>query len=130
MTAVDTNVLLRIVTNDDKSQAARAAAFLQKQDRVYLAKTVLLEFEWVLRRAYGFAPPGILAALRRLLTAGNLEVEDEVAVLQALDWYGQGMNFADSLHLASAAGARRFATFDTVLLSKARRLATGNLAAL
>ena len=62
MTAVDTNVLLRIVTNDDKSQAARAAAFLQKQDRVYLAKTVLLEFEWVLRRAYGFAPPEILAA--------------------------------------------------------------------
>jgi hypothetical protein len=40
------------------------------------------------------------------------------------------MNFADSLHLALAAGARRFATFDTVLLSKARRLATGNLAAL
>jgi len=51
--------------------------------------------------------------------------------LQALDWYGQGMNFADSLHLALGRPARgAFATFDTVLLSKARRLATGNLAAL
>lgn len=130
MTAVDTNVLIRIVTNDDKAQATRAAAFLRKQDRVYLAKSVLLEVEWVLRSAYRFGRPEILAALRSLIDTRNVEVEDEDAVAQALDWYGKGMDFADSLHLASTGVERSFVTFDTGLLLKARRLGAGNVAAL
>lgn len=130
MTAVDTNVLIRIITNDDKSQAARAAAFLQKQDHVFLAKTVLLEVEWVLRSAYRFRPHQVLVALRGLVETSNVEVEEEAAVRLALDWYGKGMDFADSLHLASAGGERKFVTFDTGLLRKARRLGAGAVAAL
>lgn len=130
MTAVDTNVLVRIITNDDKVQAARAAAFLRDQDRVFIAKTVLLELEWVLRSAYRIERRGIVSVFRSLLSVANAEVEDEAAVTRATVWYEKGLDFADSLHLASAGRERKFATFDGVLRRKARRLGAGEFAAI
>ncbi|MGA2903204.1 MAG: type II toxin-antitoxin system VapC family toxin [Candidatus Korobacteraceae bacterium] len=130
MTAVDTNVLVRIITNDDERQAARAALFLRRQDRVFLAKTVLLELEWVLRRGYRYTPHQVLAAFRALINTRNVEVEDELAVSQAIHWYQRGMDFADSLHVASAGPLRSFATFDVALQQVAQRLGVGKTAAL
>ncbi len=51
MLAVDTNVLVRLVTRDDPDQARRAFA-LFKRERLWIGKTVLLETEWVLRYSY------------------------------------------------------------------------------
>jgi predicted nucleic-acid-binding protein len=129
MTAVDTNVLVRIVVNDDPAQSARAAEFLRQQDRVFLAKTVLLEVEWVLRSAYRLGRREILAILRGILAMGSVEVEDEAAVVQAMRWFEEGMDFADSLHLASA-GTQHFATFDAALQRRARRIGIGKIALL
>ena len=123
MTALDTNVLVRIITNDDRAQANRAATFLREQERVYIAKTVLLELEWVLRSAYKIEPNAIISALRNILAVIDVEIEDEAAVRQALEWCEKGMDFADSLHLASAGPDRKFATFDKALRRKIRRLA-------
>lgn len=127
MTAVDTNVLVRLITNDDRTRAARAAKFLREQERVFIAKTVLLESEWVLRSAYRVGPKAIASALRDILNVVNVEIEDEAAVNQALEWYEQGMDFADSLHVASAGPARKFATFDKALRRNIRRLAIQEL---
>ena len=129
MTAVDTNVLVRIVVNDDPAQSARAAEFLRQQDRVFLAKTVLLEVEWVLRSAYRLGRREILAILRGILAMGSVEVEDEAAVVQAMRWFEEGMDFADSLHVASA-GPRGFVTFDRALQERARRIGIGKIALL
>src|ERR1035437_2873142 len=82
MTALDTNVLVRIITNDDRSQAARAATFLREQERVFISKTVLLELEWVLRSAYKIGPNAIISALHDVLSVFNVEIEDEANVLQ------------------------------------------------
>ena len=125
MTAVDTNILARIITNDDRAQAARAAAFLKRQDRVFVGKTVLLELEWVLRKAYRYSPQQVLAAFGRLLDTNNVELEEEATVAQALRWYQQGLDFADSLHLASAGPTRKFATFDAALHRLAEKLNAG-----
>ena len=122
MTAVDTNVLVRIVVNDDPAQSSRAAEFLRQQDRVFLAKTVLLEVEWVLRSGYRLGRREILAILRGILAMGNAEVEDEAAVAQAMLWYEKGMDFSDSLHVASAGPECSFATFDTALRKMGQRL--------
>ena len=122
MTAVDTNILVRIVVNDDPAQSARAAEFLRQQDRVFLAKTVLLEVEWVLRNGYGLGRSEVLAILRGIVAMGNAEVEDEAAVAQAMQWYERGMDFADSLHVATAGPECRFATFDTALRKVGQRL--------
>jgi predicted nucleic-acid-binding protein len=127
MTAIDTNILVRIITNDDRSQAARAVAFLRKQDRVYVPKTVALELEWVLRSAYRTERDVIAAALRGILGLFNVEVEDETSVRQAIEWYEKGLDFADGLHVASAGPECSFATFDNSLRRKMRRLGTNEL---
>jgi len=111
VTALDTNVLVRVIVGDEPAQAARAAAFLERQDRVFVPKTVLLELEWVLRSAYQFSRPEILGAFRRLLNLRNAEFEDQSHVAQAFGWYQDGIDFADALHVASS-DADQFATFD------------------
>lgn len=127
MTAVDTNVLVRIVVNDDPVQSVRAAEFVGRQRGVFVSKTVLLELEWVLRSGYRLKPSEILAILRRILAMGNVEVEDERAVMEAMRCYDKGMDFADSLHLASAGPVRSFATFDAALHRVARRQGIGSI---
>ena len=62
MVAVDTNVLVRLLTGDEPAQTARARAIFERET-VLLAKTVILESEWVLRRRYRFGSARIADAL-------------------------------------------------------------------
>lgn len=121
MIAPDTNVFVRIIVRDDSVQAETAMRSLAAQDGVFVAKTVLLEISWVLSRAYGLTRESLLEALHTILGLPNVEVEDEPAVRQAVDWFESGFDFADALHLASATGARQFMTFDGSLRRRARR---------
>jgi predicted nucleic-acid-binding protein len=120
MRAVDTNVLVRFLTADDAVQY-RHARTVMEGGAVQIAKTVLLETEWVLRRAYGFSPSQVHWAIHALLNAAGVEVEDEDRVAQALNWYGHGMDFADALHLCSRGSATEFLTFDKQLIAAARK---------
>jgi predicted nucleic-acid-binding protein len=123
MLAVDTNVIVRYLVEDDPGQFARATKLIEGQP-VWISKTVLLEAAWVLAETYRFTPEDLRAALRALLGAPGISVEDDLAVEQALSWYGAGLDFADALHLASSGFTMPFATFDQGLIRKARRLAT------
>jgi predicted nucleic-acid-binding protein len=120
MIAVDTNVLVRFLVRDNPTQAARAAA-LVRANEIWISKTVLLETEWVLRSLYGFSPKSLAGALRALAGLPTIFLEDEVAVAKALDWFKEGLDFADALHLVSAGNAKQFATFDQKLARQARR---------
>jgi predicted nucleic-acid-binding protein len=126
--AVDTNVLVRVITNDDPAQASRAAKLLARPDRVFVPKTVVLELEWVLRSGYGIDRQGIATAIHRLQYLSNVEIEDDSIVALALTWYEAGMDFADGLHLASAGPGLDFATFDAALRKRARRLGLKSVA--
>jgi len=119
--AVDTNVVVRFLTQDDMSQAARAASLIRAND-VWVAKTVLLETEWVLRSLYGFRAKTIVAGLRALAGLPNVHLEDPGSVAQALEWYQAGLDFADALHLGSCDKGDGFATFDDKLARGVRRL--------
>ena len=121
MIAVDTNVLVRLIAQDDAAQVARAARLFQRE-QVWIAKTVLLETEWVLRRLYGFTPQDITDALQGLAGLSAVHLEDPVAVNQALSWLDAGVDFADGLHLASCGEATRFASFDARLIKSAAKL--------
>jgi predicted nucleic-acid-binding protein len=116
--AVDTNVLVRLVTNDDPAQAQRAAGLFSPED-ICIPKSVPLETEWVLRYSYALSRERILHGLRGLLGLDDVSVEDPAAVARAVDWYATGLDFADALHVASSAPAGRFATFDTRLVKQA-----------
>lgn len=121
MIALDTNVIVRILTGDDPDQFAVASAVVESDD-LWLCKTVLLETEWVLRYTYRFSREAIGEGFRRLLGYERLQLEDRDAVLSALSWYSQGLDFADALHLASIAEADRFVTFDRPLATAAKSL--------
>ena len=113
MIALDTNVVVRLLTNDDPSQAAEAARLVASEP-VFLPLSVVLETEWVLRSVYGLGRETVANAFRSLLGIASVAAEAVDRVGQALDWYERGFDFADALHLASAAqvGAERIATFD------------------
>jgi predicted nucleic-acid-binding protein len=116
---IDTAVVVRLLTRDDPAEASRAAAFIDAHE-VLVHDTVLLETERVLRSVYGCDREAVLGGLRELLHISTLRVRDREAVDRALSWYGEGMDFADALHIATARTSH-FATFDRKLARKARR---------
>jgi predicted nucleic-acid-binding protein len=119
--ALDTNVVLRVLTRDEPRQA-RLAARVLRSERLRLAKSVLLEAEWVLRFSHRQSRAAIAEGFRTLLGYPRLEVEDRGAVVRALAWYESGLDFADALHLASAGAAMTFVTFDQELARQAVEL--------
>ena len=121
MIAVDTNLLVRLLTNDDPVEAKRALRVMESDD-ILTPKTVLLETEWVLRHGYGLSREIIAQSFQKLLGIPNVKTEDQQTVNQALRWYQEGLDFADALHLASSAKADRFATFDRDFVKKASKL--------
>lgn len=118
MIAFDTNVLIRLVVDDHPAQADLAQRLLQHDDAL-IARTVLLESEWVLRSVYALPRERILTFFRLLLQTENAVVEDAPAVACALDWYEQGADFADALHLA-VCGRAVMQTFDGRFCKRAR----------
>ena len=120
MRAVDTNVVVRFLTADDPAQFRRARKVMEA-GAVFVPKTVLLETEWVLRRAYDLADADILRAFEALAGAAEVDLEDAGAVQRALSWFREGMDFADALHIASRGTAREFLTFDKRLTAAARK---------
>lgn len=126
MRALDTNVLARFFIDDaDDAQAAkqRPSAVAALSERAFVAVTVLLELEWVMRGFYGLPPTDISRVLRVLSSIEHITLEDRSAVLMALDAFDQGLDFADALHMARSSRASGFATFDQRLAKRAKDLA-------
>ena len=109
---LDTNILVRCLTLDALGQVPAAKTLLSHANGVYVAKTVLLELEWVLRAAYKLPRPVIHSALVKLLGLANLTVESPGQASQTLLAYSQGLDFADALPLFAAATDEGFFTFD------------------
>jgi predicted nucleic-acid-binding protein len=126
MRALDTNVLARFFIDDaDDAQAAkqRPSAVAALSERAFVAVTVLLELEWVMRGFYGLPPTDISRVLRVLSSIEHITLEDRSAVLMALDAFDQGLDFADALHMVRSSRASGFATFDQRLAKRAKDLA-------
>jgi predicted nucleic-acid-binding protein len=127
--SVDTNVLTRLIINDDAEQGKRAAALLRCED-VFITKTVLLELEWVLRGAYKIERATIRKALLGVLGLPNVVAEDSTRIAAALRDYEAGLDFADALHLSSSNGTERFVTLDEKLFKRAKALKSVEVALL
>lgn len=101
MIAIDTSIVVRIAVGVHPKQK-QAALTLLETATAFVAKTVLLETEWVLRSRYGIKPRAIHAFLHYLVESAGLYIEDDLAVRRALDFYLAGADFADAMHLASS----------------------------
>ena len=120
MTAVDTNVIVRLLTQDDRKQAGYAGS-LFAAEQVWISKSVLLETSWVLESVYRFSAASVREALTKLLGLPNVGVEDETAVARALALAGKGIELADALHLTSKPEGARFVSFDQTFVRRARK---------
>lgn len=126
MRAVDTNVLVRILTRDDQKQARAADAFVERG--AWISHIVLIETLWVLRSAHGFGPGEIANTLDMLLRHEVLMVQEPDVISAALDRFRHipAVGFTDHLvvEVARRAGHLPVGTFDRGLarLDGAQRL--------
>jgi predicted nucleic-acid-binding protein len=129
MLALDTNVLARYYvreagTAQTRTQQEAARRIVERGAKLFIAKTVLLELEWVLRVVYGQARADVCRVFEHLLSLPHVEIEDRASVERALGNLRRGLDFADALHHASSRACDAFLTFDARRFAgKARRLA-------
>ena len=100
MIGLDTNILVRYIVRDDARQTASATRLIESRCRMddpgIVTLVVLCELVWVLDRGYGYVRTDIARVLRRLLSAGDLQVEHSELAWQALNLYEQEKaDFAD-----------------------------------
>ena len=122
MIAVDTNVIVRLMVEDDALQTRRAIRLIdqaaEKDEVAYVSDIVLCELEWVLSAAYPVPRTRILSALTALVADQRFCFEDAGRVSASLDLYQDNRgDLADYLLglEAEAAGARTTFTFDRSL---------------
>ena len=119
MPALDTNVLVRYIVQDDEAQFASASKLIRKcvadGHTLFVPVTVVLELEWVLRARFGYPKDDVMAALSTLFSAAEMSLESERALEVALQLYRSGpADFADCVHIAlvAQAGALPLWTFE------------------
>ena len=119
MIGLDTNVLIRYLTQDDPAQSRRANELvegaLDREDRCAIAIMVLCEMVWVLRDAYRLDRATIGSALERVLDTTEFVVEERDIARRALsDYRGGPGDYADYVigWRNRQAGCERTATFD------------------
>jgi predicted nucleic-acid-binding protein len=126
MRAIDTNVLVRLITRDEAAQVEAAQEFVSKG--VWVSHVVLAETVWVLAEGYDLGHSQIAEVIEMLLTHQQVTFQDGEAVGAALEQYRKAPNlgFSDCLvlEIARKAGHLPFGTFDKRLskLEGAERL--------
>ena len=114
MRAVDTNVLVRLVTRDDPRQTAAAEAFVA--NGAWVPQLALVEATWVLSAVYGRKAPAIALAVDMLLNHKDLTLQESETVANALAHFRKrpSLGFSDCLMLevARRAGHLPMGTFD------------------
>lgn len=121
--ALDTNLLVRLLTNDDPQQAETVADLIDTSAGCFVPITVVLELEWVLRGAYKLPREAVIRAFEGLMAIRQVHLEQEEVVRSVLEWHRQGLDFADGLHLARSEGCGALVSFDRSLVRLAADLA-------
>jgi len=114
MRAVDTNVLVRLITRDDPKQATRADQWIE--GGAFVSQLALAEMTWVLSAVYDLTPLAIHRAVSMLLDHRQLTIQDPEVVFAALNHFKTkpALGFSDCLllEIARKAGHTPLGTFD------------------
>ncbi len=117
MIGLDTNILARYYIDDEgdveaQKQQAIAKKLIESGKKLMVCKTVILEFEWVMRGFYGFTATDTQQVFQHLLSLPNVEIENRELTERAISCLKDGLDFADALHHASYYQCKSLATFD------------------
>jgi predicted nucleic-acid-binding protein len=125
MIGLDTNILVRYITQDDPIQSAKAAEIFERQlteeNPGFVSIVAMVETAWVLERAYGLATRDVVRAIERVLQTNVLVVENEQEVFTAMIALKENRgSFADAV--IAALGARMGCSFTVTFDKKALRI--------
>ena len=119
MIGIDTNILVRYIVQDDKTQSKLASDLIDNQcseeNLGYINLIVMCELVWVLERAYGYDKQLIAQVIEQILVTDVFEVQSSDTAWKALRDYRSGSaNFSDFIiaHINKDAGVRKTYTFD------------------
>jgi predicted nucleic-acid-binding protein len=119
MIGLDTDVLIRYITQADPVQSAKATAWMEgrltPENPGFISVVAMAEAAWVLKRSYGLADQEIAATIERLLQADVLVIESEQQVFASMVALKESQgSFADALiaALGTKAGCSGTLTFD------------------
>lgn len=119
MIGIDTNVLVRLIVNDDERQSQAVEDFIRESASsgkpCYVSSIVLVETVWVLETAYGFRRAQLADAMTYVLEVEQFEFDSPVDVSAALEEFRRGsVEFADCLlaRTNASAGCEHTVTFD------------------
>ena len=119
MTAfVDTNVLIRHLTGDPPTQAAKATRYLQQADELLLADLIFAEVTYVLESFYETPRSQVAETLRAVLAFPTMRVIDDQLLHRAVEVYdAHRLDFADAYLVASAerTGVGEIVSFDRAI---------------
>jgi predicted nucleic-acid-binding protein len=121
ITTADTNVIVRIIEEDNQQQAAAALSLIAKSTKVVIPAVVFCEVAWVLRSVYRRSWSFIATAIRELLGNAKVVTEEDV-VLAGLRMLDDGGDFADGVVQYTggllAGGSSVYASFDQAAVSR------------
>lgn len=118
MIGLDTNVLLRLLVQDDAAQAKQAEDFIgtacSSEDPAFINRVVLCELVWVLETGYRYPRARIVATLENILRTRQFAIEDAQEAWSSVTAYRAGGDFTDAFIAAVnlRRGCRHTATFD------------------
>jgi len=120
MIGLDTNVIVRYITQDDPIQSPKATVVIERrlteENPGFVSIVAMVETAWVLERAYGLSDHEIAAAIERMLQTDVLVVESEQEIFTAMIALKEGQgSFSDALvaALGAKAGCSGTVTFDS-----------------
>ena len=122
MKALDTNVLVRYLVQDDLDQARRATLFIEQTaaagEQLLIDAVVLCELVWVLDAAYGYRKDSLVDAIEAVLLTAQFHVDEKDVAWAALaDYKNSRADFADCLigRVNQSRGSETTVTFDKSL---------------
>lgn len=121
MISLDTNVLVRYFSEDDKTQLQKVHRLLEREGATFfVCDLVLVETDWVLRSLYDWSRAEVADAFARLTTVHNLKFEDEARLRISLRMVEEGADFADEMIVVASRerGSDFFATFDKGIIRR------------
>ncbi|MFU8894189.1 MAG: PIN domain-containing protein [Luteolibacter sp.] len=121
MTSLDTNILVRYLTQDDEAQFRKILKMLSRQRAsFFVCDIVLAETDWVLRSLYHWTRDEVADAFTRLTTIHNLAFENEERLRASIKGLRDGADLADELIVRTSRdqGGSEFATFDKGILKR------------
>lgn len=121
MVAVDTNIIVRLLTKDNKTQYEKAYQIF-KRNEIFVSDTVILELEWVLRYSYKYKVNDIYLSFHKFFGLDNVYITDARKLSLALDWHKLGVDFPDAFHLVNSQHCSVIYSFDSKFVNKAKNL--------